>query len=254
MIRYIPISKEDKKHIEALAKDETKDKTEYTGLVIRKPWGHEYVAFHSEDIAVWILYIKQGFQTSLHCHPNKKSSLSVLKGSAEFKTLSDTLEIHEGEGLLIEKGVFHSTKATSPGGIIIIETETPNNKTDLLRLEDTYGRKGKMYEGESHHASLEDEEFSDLKEFLTVENRYNKEKDIGNCKLTITRCTSEEEFYGCTQKNKDSDIIGVLSGKICDENGTCIYSLGDITKNSELKKITKPRIINEVELLKISKI
>jgi len=256
MIRNIPISEEDKKHIKALAQNDTqgKDETDYAGLVIRKPWGHEYVAFHNEGIAAWILHIKQGFQTSLHCHPNKKSSLSVLTGHAQFSTLNKTLDIHEGEGLLIERGVFHSTKALSPGGTIIIETETPNNKADLLRLEDTYGRKGKGYEGKSHHASLADVEFNNLEEFLAAENRYNQGKNIGNCELIIMRYANEEDLQRYIQENEDSDIIGVLKGNICDENGTRIYTIGDIVKNSELKKISKPSIINEVELLKITKI
>jgi len=59
------------------------------------------------------------------------------------------------DSLVIEKGAFHSTEASSTlpvdpaseDGIWVMEIESPPMKTDLVRLKDAYGRAGTSYEG-----------------------------------------------------------------------------------------------------------
>ena len=46
---------------------------DYSKLVVRKPWGYEYLTFQSKKVAVWILCLKKGQQTSMHAHPKKKN-------------------------------------------------------------------------------------------------------------------------------------------------------------------------------------
>ena len=46
---------------------------DYSKLVVRKPWGYEYLTFQSKKVAVWILCLKKGQQTSMHVHPKKKT-------------------------------------------------------------------------------------------------------------------------------------------------------------------------------------
>jgi len=53
---------------------------DYSKIVVRKPWGYEYLTYQSKKIAVWILCLKKGQQTSMHAHPKKKTSLIVLDG------------------------------------------------------------------------------------------------------------------------------------------------------------------------------
>ena len=119
---------------------------DYSKVVVKKPWGYEYLIYQNNYVAVWILYIQSGYQTSMHCHPNKKTSLVVLSGEARCSNLTGEMKLTPGGGLLIDKGVFHCTQSLSDDGIIVMEIETPINKRDLVRLKDNYGRVGKGYE------------------------------------------------------------------------------------------------------------
>lgn len=122
---------------------------DYNGLIVRKPWGYEYLLFENKHVAIWFLYIKNGAKTSMHCHPNKKTSLINLHGKIETSTLTDVFSLVEKEAIVIDSGVFHSTASVSEDGAYIIEIETPPNKGDLVRLKDAYGRENKGYEGAS---------------------------------------------------------------------------------------------------------
>ena len=122
-----------------------KDIEELREVVVRKPWGHEYLLADSADYAVWFLRIQENSSTSLHCHPNKATTLIVLSGTVSIKTLSGSFSIGEGDVVEIPKGVFHQSSSGS-SGVYLIEIETPNDKGDLLRLEDNYGRAGTGYE------------------------------------------------------------------------------------------------------------
>ena len=132
------------------SKSQEDDFFDYSKVVVRKPWGYEYLIYQNDLVAVWILHIKRGFQTSMHCHPNKKTSLVVLSGKAKCSILHKDTEVEAGDGLLIDKGVFHSTESLSEEGIFVMEIETPVNKRDLVRFKDKYGREGKGYENISN--------------------------------------------------------------------------------------------------------
>ncbi len=125
---------------------------DYSEVVVRKPWGYEYLIFQNDHVAIWILYVKNGAQTSMHCHLDKKTSLVVLDGKATSTTLNGSYDLDFGQGLLIEKGVFHQTAAACESGVFVMEIETPVNKRDLVRLKDRYGREGKGYETADQHS------------------------------------------------------------------------------------------------------
>ena len=63
----------------------------------RKPWGHEYLIYKNEDIAIWHLFINKWESTSLHCHPNKKTGLLVLRGGAKISFLNGFQKFFSGE-------------------------------------------------------------------------------------------------------------------------------------------------------------
>lgn len=118
---------------------------DYKSVVIPKPWGEEYLLFQTSCVAGWILRIKKGEKTSLHCHPNKKTSLVVLSGKVNVYFLTSKLNLSYGEKVIIRQGVFHSTEALTDN-VILLEVETPVDKEDLLRIKDSYGRESKPYE------------------------------------------------------------------------------------------------------------
>lgn len=115
-------------------------------IVVQKPWGYEYLIYESQDVAVWLLYIEQGKTTSLHCHPKKTTGLILLEGEAELGFIADSKIIQSPSKQMIRRGLFHSTKALSSPGIFLLEIETPNDKEDLVRLFDEYGRVAEGYE------------------------------------------------------------------------------------------------------------
>ena len=109
--------------------------------IVRKPWGQEYKCFSNEHVAIWVLEINKGEATSLHCHPNKNTALILLRGVVELSFIRDTIP-HRFRGLdkiNIFRGRFHRTRAVSDG-VVLLEVEAPDDKRDIVRLEDDYGR------------------------------------------------------------------------------------------------------------------
>ncbi|MBI5418807.1 MAG: hypothetical protein HZA60_01840 [Deltaproteobacteria bacterium] len=121
--------------------------SDYEGKIVKKPWGYEYLMYRSDRIGLWYLHIDQGAQTSLHCHPGKKTGYILLAGEAQVSFLNDSMTLKALSKLMIREGLFHSTKAVSPEGVAVIEVESPPDKENLVRLDDAYGRKEKPYEG-----------------------------------------------------------------------------------------------------------
>jgi len=115
-------------------------------VIVNKPWGYEYLIFETDEVALWLLYIKGGGKTSLHCHPNKTTGLLLLKGNARISFVADYKDVSAPNKQMFRRGLFHSTEALSSEGIFLLEIETPNNKNDLIRLNDSYGRLNLVYE------------------------------------------------------------------------------------------------------------
>lgn len=250
MIRILSASRRDKEKLKSLRVDSgmpRKEFSHYAGLVIKKPWGYEYLVLENEKVAVWVLHIQHGFQTSLHCHPNKVSSLTVLDGEALCSTLTNKMIVRPGEGLLIKKGVFHTTYARSPNGVIVMETETPNNKHDLVRLNDKYGREGKGYEGRESHISPDTLDYMNLKSFHEPEERYYEPKQIGRCVLTLVKHSNPATFRNFL-RNADANLVSVVRGCIYNSRQP-VVGLGEIAGLSHLKMNRNLSIVGEVELL-----
>ncbi len=255
MIRKINISSKDKEKIELLnigLSASSNDLYDYKRVVIKKPWGYEYLIFENDNVAIWVLYIKNGFQTSVHCHSNKKTSLVVLSGEALCTTLNQEIRLGIGDGLSFDKGVFHSTKSVSNEGSIVLETETPVNKKDLVRLEDKYGRENKGYEGKEYYASLMDKEYSGLVSFHGTTQSNNHEKIIGEFSLMITKHNDSNKFWE-EFKKLNPDIIWVLKGNLFNTKKEPILEHGDIISVDDLEKINDVYIKEEVEFLLIKR-
>jgi len=124
-----------------------------TGIV-KKGWGYEYCAYETDSVAIWILHIARGHSTSFHCHPNKRTRLIPLTEGLMFTDESGTRLLNPLEIADIPKGVYHQSHAinpfslipTSENGVWLIEIEEPNDKGDIIRKEDSYGRAGKPIE------------------------------------------------------------------------------------------------------------
>src|SRR3989344_9625332 len=163
-IETTPLDRETLAKIKVNPADIADDFYDYSKVVVKKPWGYEYLIFKNENVAVWILYLKPSAQTSMHCHPHKTTSLVVLEGEAVCSTLNEDIKRGAGDGLMIGKGVFHQTRIPSERGAFVMEIESPVNKRDLVRLKDKYGRVGEGYETVDKHSFISNYNFLTLGE------------------------------------------------------------------------------------------
>jgi len=226
-----------------VAKGENLD---YKKKVVNKPWGYEYLMFENEHVAIWVLHLKNNFATSMHCHPNKKTSLSVLSGKVVSSTLDTKFPLEKGGALLIDKGVFHSTVGASEEGAFIMEIETPPDKNDLVRLKDSYGRENKAYEGENFISDSTSEyeyfDFHDCK--LEEEPKHSRLLRDASC--TIVR---DSVANICSYRLPENANYCFLDGHTEEWREFSLPGVGDLFTYAELKKIAAYSVDEVREIL-----
>jgi mannose-6-phosphate isomerase-like protein (cupin superfamily) len=201
----------------------------YQNNVVKKPWGYEYLAYENDECALWFLYIKENQRTSMHCHPKKTTGLVLLDGEAVVSFLNDENVLTPVSKIMIRKGLFHSTRASSEKGAYVFEIETPVDKYDLVRLKDSYGREGKPYEDSSHDYPKENE-------CLWIENPSKGNSnvyDFANCRLAVKNVLSVDEF----SKIDDNVNIMFLQGGIITEYGINVAGAGDVVSSTVIKEL-----------------
>ena len=203
----------------------------YREGVVKKPWGHEYLMFDNGLVGVWCLFIKGGERTSLHCHPRKKTGLVLLSGQASVSFLNDSMPLDPLDKLMIREGLFHSTQAISPEGISLIEIETPSDKTNLVRLDDAYGREGKRYEGAESIEPF-------TQECLRLSEPSRGQKDVyafNDCVLGVEKVHDSSE---CLDRNP-GEVIVVLKGGLFSQGDEPIVSPGDVVSSEILRRLAQ---------------
>ena len=242
MIKRIYVSEIDRHNLSKhkTTEGEARDKLDYRNVVVKKPWGYEYLLFENDFVAIWVLHLRKGQRTSMHCHPLKKTSLVVLSGRVQSSTLSGWFDLEVLDGLLIENGVFHTTKALSDE-VFVMEIETPPNKKDLVRLRDSYGREGKGYEGKNMMS----------RELHKFKHLFFDKKDIGkpvknrinNVHLYMRYCHSnllEVEL----DKDQRKKIYSILEEKIIETEHKDIFGVGNIFTAEHLTGRKNVRMFN----------
>jgi len=121
---------------------------DYRSCVVLKPWGFEFQMFDDRQHAVWLLCIKPGEATSLHCHQHKTAVFVPLKGAVVVKTLEQDHPL--GDAMICHPCVFHSLANETEDDIYVLEIESPSIKRDLIRASDKYDRQDIGYEGNMH--------------------------------------------------------------------------------------------------------
>jgi len=220
----------------------------YKNRVVIKPWGYEYLVFENECVAVWFLFIKKGYSTSMHCHPLKKTSLILLSGSAMSNTFNHRNYLRGGDAIILENGVFHSTKSLSEDGIYLLEVETPPNKTDLVRLQDRYGRESSGYEGVTE---MQAENLQDFDYF------YFEESDAYG-KITHSSKQFSATFEVFTDNNdfkkhfriKEGELYTSCRGKLFDKRNNLLLDVGNSQKAEILTNIKEISISGKMVLLR----
>ena len=167
----------------------------------------------------------------MHCHPNKTTGLILLDGTAKVSFMNDSFQLEPKHKIMIRKGLFHSTKATSKSGVTLFEVETPVDKFDLVRLKDSYGREGKPYEDISH-------EYQKLEDCLKIqEPQKNKENvyKIADCRLRVCNIGNTDFF----ETLYDEKNVMFLKGGIITEYGINVAGSGDILSCKVIKELIK---------------
>lgn len=221
---------------------------DYSKVVVRKPWGYEYLLYENDSVAVWILYLKDGAQTSMHCHPNKKTSLIVLEGNVVCSSLGSENPRSVGQGMVIEKGVFHQTTCKNQGGAFVMEVETPVNKRDLLRLKDKYGRQNLGYESsDSYSGNTQNYNYLSL---IDTDFTCNQKKRFGKCTMTLRRLEHAKNFEELANLNED-DAICILSGQIFNGPDLLMDTADTLTVKEILARRSNLAIKQPIEILVI---
>jgi mannose-6-phosphate isomerase len=114
--------------------------------VIPKPWGEERWLAHTDRYAGKLLILRKGHRLSLQYHERKHETQYVDSGRIKY-TLGSVDRPGEYEELIAEAG---TTVMLPPGAVHrmealedsrFFEMSTPE-LTDVVRLEDDYGRAG----------------------------------------------------------------------------------------------------------------
>jgi len=177
-------------------------------------------------LSVWMLKIKAGASTSLHCHPDKKTGLIILTGEAMVRFLSDDIPMHPFSKTLIREGVFHSTTALSPEGVTLLEIETPTDKDNLVRMEDKYGRKGTHYESIEQCVPRSSSE-------IWVANEIGASAQYKDYEFRVEYLTSE----GLAKLSDDDVIIILNAAGIITEEDQPISKRGDAIKVKIVRRL-----------------
>ena len=222
----------------------------YRENIVKKPWGYEYLVYENDHVGVWMLDILHNESTSMHIHSTKITGLVMLDGTAEISFMADIRKMSPLEKVMIRRGLFHSTKSTSINGTRLLEIESPNDKGDLVRLYDKYGRSSKSYEDASY------EELKDNKciwiddPILNSPNNYN----LHGCCIKIELV----DDINALNNKKDDDVIIFLKGGIIKKINNVYKTItvpGDVGYGHIVKQVTKymEDVMPETIILTINK-
>lgn len=201
----------------------------YIKNIVKKPWGFEYLAYENKDVAIWILHIQKGQSTSMHCHPKKTTGLVVLDGIAEISFLADKKILKSVNKVMIRRGLFHKTEALTD--VVLLEIETPKDKHDLVRLNDSYGRQSKSYENESFEYPKQDNS-------LWIDDHNEKLINYANCNMKVKFIKSIEQIL----EYDDNDVLVFMNGGLIrqiDSESHLVTVPGDVGFGSVVKDVAK---------------
>jgi mannose-6-phosphate isomerase len=111
---------------------------------VEKPWGWELVWAEADDYVGKLLFVRAGESLSLQYHEVKDESWLVQEGRAKLELGEvggglQTFDIAPGDTYRFRPRTVH--RVTAVEDTLVVEVST-NDLTDVVRLEDKYGRKG----------------------------------------------------------------------------------------------------------------
>ena len=215
--------------------------------VIKKPWGVEYVVYRNKkNLSVTYLRIKPNQQTSLHCHYKKKTGFIIVSGTAKIQLglyEKSKQKFTAPSKLMIRTGLFHQIKNVGKNDLEAFEFESPADKFDLIRFQDSYGRTKKDYETSKVKKSKKKYNFFSKN---NIEHKFKK------CTINVRYYKSFEEIL---KNTTNSTIHTLMDGNIVNDLNRNVVPLGDIVKNGTIKKLAeKFKIKSKVKIFSLNNI
>ncbi len=111
---------------------------------VKKPWGYELIWAKTDQYVGKILHINKGHQLSLQYHEVKEETIYLSTGKMKLVIENDKGDMEEK---ILNPGESHHIfpkrkhRMVSIEDCDIFEVSTPHLE-DVVRLEDSYGRKG----------------------------------------------------------------------------------------------------------------
>lgn len=213
--------------------------------IIKKPWGYEYSVYDDGNFCIWFLHIHENESTSMHCHPNKTTKLVLLDGAAKISFLSSEKLITALDFVKFDKREFHSTRSLSKNGIYLFEIESLNDKDDLVRLSDKYGREDLHYEFDSYKIGFV--------ENFNLNKLCDTKLTFSGCYLQVFNISNIEELPFVAD-----GIYIILKGIFYSQNDSKTFELivpGDVMKTNDFGLIKKKIsfVSSDCKILLISK-
>lgn len=247
-------NKETEKTYVTGSKGQEEEPFDYSNVIVKKPWGYEYLVFKNDWVAIWLLHIVRKRKTSMHSHPNKTTGLILLSGNATFYHLNGKIELDAMDGVIIEKMAFHSTEAfsslpiqpASENGIWVMEIESPPLKTDLVRMKDEYGREGATYEGVDNMVFGPEKCFK----FHEPQNDEIVEKQFLDYTFTIR---NGNYFNKSDDRLSPDALVSVIGKKSVSEPNKSNLNIGELVSYKEFCKSTKNQDLSKFIVLTIER-
>jgi len=110
-----------------------------------RPWGSYDCVDAGPRFQVKRLTVKPGAKLSLQKHAHRAEHWVVVKGTARITRGDDVFTLTEDESTYIPIGAVHRIENTGTEPLQIIEVQSGGylGEDDIVRLDDTYGRKGR---------------------------------------------------------------------------------------------------------------
>jgi mannose-1-phosphate guanylyltransferase/mannose-6-phosphate isomerase len=110
---------------------------------VHRPWGWYDSLDEGERFKVKRIMVKPGASLSLQKHQHRAEHWIVVKGTAEVTCGDKVMVLTENQSTYIPLGEVHRLHNPSSTDLEIIEVQSGSylGEDDIIRLEDTYGRK-----------------------------------------------------------------------------------------------------------------
>ena len=131
--------------VKAIVKKLEEESREETNLhrKVNRPWGWYDSVDEGERFKVKRIQVKPGASLSLQMHHHRAEHWIVVKGTAEITNGDQVITLQENQSTYIPQGQMH--RLTNPGKepleIIEVQSGSYLGEDDIVRFEDTYGRK-----------------------------------------------------------------------------------------------------------------